>query len=159
MSKSQSLICGTMLLVALASSGCATFDASRFSLLGSAPQRPTIAPGSPTIRVEFQSASKETVQVAELPLEPGMTVQDAIDKTKAGKRFRRMSIDLMRVHAESGEPHKMAIAFDDAKNRASHSTNYALYAKDRLVVTENNETVIDDMLKSLLGSARQKKRS
>lgn len=148
-----------VVLVAL-STGCVSLDLSGLTeggAFGAKPPKPTVPPGGPMVTVEFHSAGASKVKAVQLPLEPGMTVQDAVDKAKAGKHFRRVTIDLMRTHAQSGEPHKMQIAFDDAKDQVAHSTNYSLHPNDRLMVTENTNTVIDDMLSSFLGRSTKKR--
>lgn len=156
----SAVVLSVALAAACCSLGCTTMDLTRLTEGGAfgtkPPQNAAVAPGSPMVAVEFHSASSK-VQVVNVPLEEGMTVQDLVAKTKAGKHFRRVDIDLMRVHQQSGEPHKMTIAYDNGKDRVSHSTNYALYPNDRLKVVQNPDTALDDMVNAVMGTKKKKR--
>jgi hypothetical protein len=110
-----------------------------------------------TFAIEYRPHGGKIKRV-EFPLEPDMTVQDAVDQHKIGRYFRRESIDVMRPIPESREPLKMAIAWNGGKSRVAHSTNYALHPRDTILVTEDTTTVIDDMLESINPAKSGKKR-
>lgn len=148
-----------MLGLALSLAGCATLDPARLGLglAGSQATAPT-PPRGPMVAVEFHAADTKAIDVVPLPLTPNMTVQEALDQARASKRFRRLGIDLMRNANQTGEPHKMAIAWDNGKKRVAFSTNYALHPNDRIMVTENTDTALDDMVAKIMGNPKKKKR-
>jgi protein involved in polysaccharide export with SLBB domain len=96
------------------------------------------------------------VKVEELPLEEGMTVGDALEKAKANKRFRRATVDIQRTH--NGITHKMPVDFSNGNHRVSHSTNYALHPRDRVLVTEDTSTIVDDLMQKVLGTSPKRSR-
>ena len=98
-------------------------------------------PPPSTFAIEYdpQYGKSKTVDV---PLEEGMTIQSALKKTGADKKFRRAFIDLQRT-PKGGMPHKMAI--DYKSGQVGHSTNYDLHPNDRIIVTEDPSTIFDDM--------------
>lgn len=150
------MACGMCLVVTLlAANGCATFNLTKSD---SAPPVAKVAeayPPVPMIAVECHSASGK-VKVEELPLEEGMTVSEALEKTKANKRFRRAFVDVQRTH--NGNTHKMPIDFNNGNNRVSHSTDYALHPRDRVMVREDSSTIVDDLMQKVLGTSPKRPR-
>ncbi len=147
-----------LLCIAFSLTGCTTLDPSRMTgMFGTAAKEPPPPqPSGPTIVVEFHSPESSKVEVKKLPLTDGMTIQDAVDQLRAGKHFRRCHIDLMRTAPQSTEPHKMEIAWDNGKHRVAFSTNYALYPNDRIMIIEDTETVLDDMVNTLMGNKKKR---
>jgi protein involved in polysaccharide export with SLBB domain len=106
------------------------------------------------IGVEFHG-DEGKVQIEEVPLEPGMTVDDALTKAKAHKKFRRIQVDLGRTQGGQ-QPHKMAITYDNGKHHVSHTTNYALHPGDRVIVKKDNRTMMDDFMSSMLKKPKKR---
>jgi hypothetical protein len=147
-------------LILCIASGCATLHLPGLSMPGQSETSPlptaaTQYPPPPMVALEFHPMHGKS-QVEEIPLEPGMTISDAFDKTKAGKRFRRLVVDLQRTHG--GTTHKMPINFDNGKDRVSHSTNYALHPHDRIIIREDPSTALDDLMNKFLKTAPPRRR-
>jgi hypothetical protein len=132
----------------IATAGCA----AKFG--GTAPAETADQAGLPTAMVEFHP-SEGKVQATAIPIEPGMTVQDAIEKLSAGKYFRRSNVILVRK-SDSGEPFKMPVAWDKVQRRVADVNNYALHPRDRILVKEDTSTVVDDMFAKVMGKKKKK---
>lgn len=112
-------------------------------------------PPPASFAIEYKpSGGKSKVQ--EMPLEPGMTVGDAVAKTKAHKKFRRIQVDLQRT-PKNGMAHKMPIDFDNGSNKVGHSTNYDLHPNDRVIITEDTTTILDDLMSQYVPSAGKRR--
>jgi hypothetical protein len=83
-----------------------------------------------------------------MPLNDVTYVQQALDQTKALKKFRRVRLELYRELPQGGG-HKIPVQYDRGKKRIDPATDYAIHPHDRIVVTEDTSTVLDDMLESL----------
>ena len=94
--------------------------------------------------VEARSAEGKPV-AKEQPLAGPITVQEAIEKTRVDKQFRRFTLDLMRPLPD-GRMHRMALEYDRSNKRVPPEFDYTILAGDRLIVTEDPSTVIDDIL-------------
>lgn len=120
------------------SSGCA-------SLSSWSPTKPVADaatyPPPTTIAIEYHPHGGK-VKVVDVPFEEGQTIQAALEKHGAHKKFRRSFIDLQRT-PKGGMPHKMPIDFKSGQ--VGHSTNYDLHPNDRIIITEDNSTIFDDM--------------
>lgn len=139
----------------LAANGCATFHLTKSEAVPTGEKVAEQYPPVPMVAVECHGSNGK-VKVEEVPLEEGMTVGDALEKTKANKRFRRAYIDVQRTH--NGHTLKMPIDFSNGNNRVSHSTDYALHPRDRILVTEDSSTIVDDLMQKLLGTSPKRPR-
>jgi hypothetical protein len=141
------------LLVPLAG-GCHTLDTGVAELFGEsdAPAARAAAaadPESPHFFVEFRQEGRKPALVA-LPLEEPFYVQQALEKTGAVKKFRRMKIDVYRQLPQGGG-HRIPVAYDRGRRRVAQGADYAVHHKDRIVVTEDTSNVLDDILESISG--------
>ena len=148
------------LLLATAS-GCQTLDVNLASVLRDTPESST-PPATPaeseaTYYVEFRPHQKKPVLVSLALTEPTY-VQQVLDQTKALKKFRRVKVELYRQLPQGGG-HKIPVTYDRAKKRVDPATDYSIHPKDRLVVTEDTSTILDDMLEKLGGPASSLKSS
>ena len=136
-------------LATLAGGGCATMTLPGFPGLADLPAGPEaqVAPGMPSVTVEFRSPEVRTKRM-QLPYNAGMTVQTALEQSRATKHFRRMSVKLVRT---SPQPHKMDIKYESGKGRVHFAHDYALYPNDRLIVTEDTSTPLDDLISHIPG--------
>lgn len=139
-------------LATLAASGCATMTLPGFPGLADLPATAAAqpAPGMPSVTVEFRSPEVRTKRM-QLPYTAGMTVQTAMEQSRATKHFRRMTVALVRTNPPHGRPHKMDIEFNSAKGRVHFTHDYALYPDDRLIVTEDTSTPLDDLISRIPG--------
>jgi hypothetical protein len=91
-----------------------------------------------------------------MPLEPGMTVGDAVEKTRAYRKFRRIQVDLQRT-PKGGLAHKMPIDFNNGANQVGHSTNYDLHPNDRIIISEDPSTIFDDLISKYVPTAGKRR--
>lgn len=135
--------------------GCATLDASLDDLIGAAPDMPKADAAPPagvqSFVVELRTDENE-VEKYKLPLpkEP-IYVQQVLDKSKAVKRFGRVTIQIWRERPDGGGHHKIDIRYDRKKRAIPPGYDYAIHAGDRLVIMKDKSTIMDDMLQSVGG--------
>ena len=109
---------------------------------------------TPTFVIQFKTEGR-LVASKTIPIEGDMFIQDALNKSGAFNRFRRSTIDLVRITPQ-GARHSMAVAHDRSKHRIEPQCNYAVHPGDTLVLTEDKSTVIDDMMGSFGGPFSKK---
>ncbi len=109
---------------------------------------PALPPDLPTATVVMVASGEQPVS-APLPLHEIVYIQQALEMTGLDSRFRRMKLELFRP-LEAGN-HRLDIRYDRDEHRVASEYDYALRPGDRLVVTEDTSTVLDDMLGSLAG--------
>lgn len=110
------------------------------------------APDQTSITIELRQEGREP-QRRQVAFREGMHVQEALEAAGAVKRFRRMNIDLVRV--VSGQRQKLPAKYKHTVRRVDPLYDYALYAGDHLIVTEDSTTAFDDMLNSVTGPVTQ----
>src|SRR5205823_5763235 len=98
----------------------------------------------PTFTVQFQTEHAKP-QAKKYPIDGETFVQDALNKSGAFRRYRRMTIDLVRI-TPHGSPHKMIVSFDRSKHRIEPQCNYEVRPGDTLIITEDKSNIVDDML-------------
>lgn len=132
-------------------SGCQTFNAELNSLFGQEPQaapaQVAADPNGQKYYVEFRGDGQKPILVP-YPLADAMVIQQALDRSNAFKKYRRAKIELYR-QLPGGGGHKLPIEYDRGQRKIPPACDYALHPNDRIVVTEDTSTVLDDMLDSL----------
>ena len=101
----------------------------------------------PKFYLELRADGRKPEVIA-MPLSGDLFIQQALDQSGASRRFGRMKIELYRKLPEGGG-HKFDIAYDRAKRQIPAGSDYAIYPKDRIIVTEDTSNMFDDMLSSL----------
>jgi hypothetical protein len=122
-------------------SGCAMWTGSS--------QKPQTGPAPGQCAVELKAAGGKT-QVGHLDLAPDATVQSVLDKTKAHKKFSRATVALHRK-LPSGEWHKMEVEYDPGKHLIDPLHDYHVQPGDRVVVSEDTTSGIEDLMKDNSG--------
>ena len=145
------LFCAVSLL-----SGCASFGGSVGDLLGPEPdmaKKDTSVPKDvPHFVVEMRPNGKSAERY-KLPLSDDATyVAQVLEKSRAVKRFGRVTIELWRPLASGGH-HKLDVLFDRKERVVRPGYDYEIRPGDRLVLIEDTTTVFDDMFDSVLGPA------
>jgi hypothetical protein len=107
----------------------------------------SIAPEGPTYQIEFREEGRQP-QLVQLPLPEVLYIQQALEQSGAIRRFRRMKIELYRK-LPNGGGHRLDIPFDRSKRRIPSAGDYAIHPNDRIVVTEDASTIVDEMLDTL----------
>jgi hypothetical protein len=115
-------------------------------------------------------------EIFKMPIGEPITVQEALEKSGALKRFRREKIHLERSVPPTGahpaaaqcsgncencahsppaagvRSHRMEIEFDRSQQAVTPETDYAVYPGDRLIVEEDASNLIDDTFQSMSSS-------
>lgn len=108
-------------------------------------QQATLAPETPSYTVELRGLNKKTTEVtAALPR--SITVQQALEQSKATKKFKRMQVAVARKSVETGQVEYFKVPFDKNKGSVDILHDYALQPGDRVVVIEDNGSMITDAL-------------
>ena len=146
---------GCLLIVAVAcasAGGCTTLNLAG----GAAPfQRaekiapPPIDPGAPHVTMEVHPV-KGSPQKLLAPLTEPISVQQAVEETGLADRFRRMKITIFRPNRD-GSYARLGVRFDKLKGRVESASDYLLHPGDRIMVEEDNSTILNDMLEPWLG--------
>jgi hypothetical protein len=142
------LVCSLLSLA----SGCQAIDTNVASLLSPTADQaatPAIKEDAPTYYIEFRSEGGKS-QAAAVPLTDVLYVQQALEQTKALKKYRRFKVEIYRPLPQGGG-HRLPINYDRRKKRVDPGSDYAVHPQDRIVVTEDTSTVLDDMLEKLSG--------
>lgn len=112
---------------------------------------PQLGPDAPQVSVEMRplSGSKETKAVA---LADGDSIEAALQRSGAIRRFRQMEIQLYRANGQTGSVvHPLRVEFDAGARRIPAQYDYALQKGDRLVVSEKHSSPFDDLVTGILG--------
>ncbi|GIW92931.1 MAG: hypothetical protein KatS3mg110_0972 [Pirellulaceae bacterium] len=141
------LICLVTGSLAVGICGCAGLPAGLAPGLVSSEPMATAEPRESVV-VEIISGKKP--QVAHVPWQPNMRLDDALRLARAHKKFHRMQITLVRQGPE-GRPQKMEARFDAATRHVPPAYDYALYPGDRLVVRRDSYGMLDKMVEDTLG--------
>ena len=142
------LIClATCLLVS--ASGCAALSPKATPKLAA-----ELAPGSPGAEksqgyiVEFRDAEGRKVQAVEKPISGDIHVQEALKETRAFSKWNRVHLDLIRQLPSGGE-HRMKMEYTISNRRVDPENDYQLHPGDRIIVTEDTTTPLDELMKKL----------
>ncbi|MFO0913356.1 MAG: hypothetical protein U0795_10390 [Pirellulales bacterium] len=139
--------CHVLLLASLVvSTGCALpFGAS-------ADPDALAASPPPSIVVEMNPLVGKPRQTT-IILEEGMTVQTALEKSKASRRYANMELVLVRQSDQNGgAPHRMGARWNPQKRQVSIDTDYSLSPGDVLIVNQQAaESLGEKMFNSVLG--------
>jgi len=108
---------------------------------------PAIQPAAKYV-VEIRPV-KGKPQAVEKDLADPIHVQTALEKTGALGKFRRMDLELYRP-LPSGGWHKMRLEFDRSNHQVPPEFDYALLPGDRVIVTEDPRTMVDDIMERAL---------
>ncbi len=98
--------------------------------------------------VELRAMMQKPV-VYEGELDGPVTVQTALDRSGATKKFRNMEITILRVVAETGRGLKMPVKYSPAKKMVTPEQDYAILPNDRIVVEPSANNTLAKMVNSL----------
>jgi hypothetical protein len=97
--------------------------------------------------VECQPAKGKSI-AKEQPLAGPLTVQEALEHTKANKKFRKFKLELHRPLPD-GRTHSMVLQYDRSAKHVDPEFDYAILPGDRVIVIEDTSTVFDEILDSV----------
>jgi hypothetical protein len=109
---------------------------------------PPDAPPPAKFVVEIRP-EKGKPQAVEKTLADQTFMQTALDQTGALKKFKRATIQVYRP-LPSGGWHKMDLEMDRESHRIPPEFDYAVLPGDRIIVTEDSSTFLDDMTQRAL---------
>lgn len=137
-------------LVALAlHSGCASLAPKATpSLTAELTKGASEAERAPGYVVEFRDADGRKVQAVQKPLTESRHVQEVLKETRALSKWRKVHLDLIRPLPGGGE-HRMKMQYSASNKRVEPEHDYEMHPGDRIVVTEDNSTFVDEMAKKL----------
>ena len=126
-------------------SGCSTLSG-----LNDSSQNPIAASSAGTYQVEFSGGFAKS-SVYQGTLDEPHTVQTALERSGAIKKFRDMDITVLRIVEETGRGLKMPIRYDAGKKSVSPEQDYALFPNDRILVESVSNSMLDKMVDSVGG--------
>jgi hypothetical protein len=103
-----------------------------------------LAPPPGNFTVEVQPAGGKPV-AKEQPLVGPLTVQEALEHTKANKRFSKFNLELHRPLPD-GRMHRMVVQYDRQKKLVDPEFDYTILAGDRLIVVQDTTSMLDEAL-------------
>jgi hypothetical protein len=142
------MLLGSLLFAS--SPGCQAVNAELATLAGEQPatQEPSApAPSGPQYQIEIRREGQQP-QLTQLPLAEPLFVQQVLEQAGAVSKFRRMKVEIYRK-LPNGGGQRLDVPYDRAKRRVPPGGDYAIHANDRVVITEDTTTVIDDMIQTL----------
>lgn len=144
MSRASTHQLGWILLLAGSLCGCAMPN------FGKQAATKTDGPPPAQCTVEFKpvKGSPSTTQV-DIPADA--TVQQVMARSGAARKYSRAKLDLYR-QLPNGQWHNMGVKYDVSSKKVDPLHDYHVQAGDRLVVSEDASDMLDDMMKSTLGS-------
>jgi hypothetical protein len=91
-------------------------------------------------------------QRIERSLSDATTVQQFLTQNKAGKKYRRFSVEIHRLSPAGSGYFTIPCEYDRATRQIDPVNDYSLMPGDKVVVKEDTTTVFDDMLQGAGGT-------
>ncbi len=150
-------------IAALSSAGCSTLQpqegaANPFAWMqgekpaAEEPKQPT----GPTYTVEIRRDGY-TPQITQIPYTETIHIQDALVKSGATKKLKRMELYVLRTPPNGGPRQRLTAMWDAGEGRVAWESDYAIYPGDYIVAIEDKTSQFDDMVNRFLGPLGQSK--
>jgi hypothetical protein len=147
-----------MAVVGLLLSGCAAAqtDSGKENPLGwlQGEQKPaapeTVAQNGPSYTVEIRREGY-TTQTVRVPHQGETHLQDALEKSGATKKIKRMELYILRPAPQGGPRQRLTAIYDAGERRVAWESDYAVFPDDHVVVIEDASTEFDHLVDRLLG--------
>ena len=113
---------------------------------------PPEMPGSPSpekFYLELRGTNKKPV-MAEATMTGPTTVQKVLENGGALKKFRKVKVEIQRPLV-TGQTHILPCEYDIATRRINPQFDYAVLPGDKVVVTEDSSTILEDMVRRAMG--------
>jgi hypothetical protein len=107
-------------------------------------------PAGPTYTVEIRRPGYST-QFSRIPHQGATHLQDALEKSGAAKKLKRMELYVLRTPPQGGPRQRLAAEYDAGKKRVAWESDYAIYPGDHVVVIEDTSSEFDAMVSRFLG--------
>jgi hypothetical protein len=98
-------------------------------------------------RVEMQRDFQEPLMYTD-EIDSESTVQTALERSGAIKKYRDMEIMILRVVKETGRGLRMPVNYVPRKKSVSPEQNYAIHPGDRILVKPKSSNVLDKIVDS-----------
>jgi len=139
--------------------GCSVFPSTEGSLalqqqVPSGSTAPSENSGKVILEVRPESKSAQTVHV---PLSEVTHAQNALERSRSMKKFRRSLVDIYRP-TPNGSSLRLSCKINPKTKKIEAGSDYALHPGDYVVVSEDPTTMWDDMLKQVSGPMKILKR-
>jgi hypothetical protein len=139
-------------LAACLSTGCAMFSPKAKTDLAAEVQpngvedgKVEAPPGQFTVEVRPVKGQPIAKQQ---PLAGPLTVQEALEHTKANKKFKRFKLELHRPLPD-GRIHAMVLEYDRTVKHVDPEYDYSIQPGDKVIVVEDTKTMFDDFMERL----------
>lgn len=139
---------GLTLLALSLSTGCASLQVANPA--GVVAEQ--AATSGPMYQLEMKSSLGRTT-VERAPIEGAMTIQDALEKSGALKKYRSMDITLSRIVNDSNQLLRLPVGFDASEDHVLPEQNYALHPGDTISIAPGSASSIENMIDSMTGGA------
>jgi hypothetical protein len=107
-------------------------------------------PTGPTYIVEIRRPGYST-QHSRIQHQGATHLQDALTKSGAAGKLKRMELYVLRNPPGGGPRQRMTAEYDAAEKRVKWESDYAIYPGDHIVVIEDTSSEFDDMISRLMG--------
>ena len=114
--------------------------------------------GNKSVPVDEQSqASRETYRVEmsgglhkssvyDGTLDGPITVQTALERSGAVRKYRNMEVSILRVVEDTGRGLKMSIEYQPGKNSVKPEQDYAIFPNDRIIVEASSNSTFTKLV-------------
>jgi hypothetical protein len=124
---------------------------------GEGPEAAQQQPAGPFFTVEIRRPGYST-QYSRVPHQGATHLQNALEKSGAAQKLKRMELYILRTPPQGGPRQRMTAEYDPAEKRVKWESDYAIYPGDYIVVIEDTSSEFDDMMSRFLGPFGSKKR-
>ena len=141
------LSCICIAVAATVSTGCSTlpFSSAANGIVEDAP----LDAGQYQLRMESAYGGSKTYKGS---IDGPITIQTALERSGAIKKFRNMNIDLFRKVEGAYQPLKMSALYDAGEKMVRPETDYGLRAGDSILVSPKSEV---STLSKMMGTFSQ----
>lgn len=136
-----------LMVAQVVATGCTTISPAGQGLLATADRQPA-ATSQGSVVVEIRSGKKP--HIVEVPFQPEMHVQDAVQQSRALRKMRRMEIVVVRTTPD-GRRQKLESRLDPATRRVPPQFDYLLYPGDHVIVSHDPTGPFEKMFENTMG--------
>ena len=140
-------------LVVSTMAGCASLGTPKPDARAELSQSGTPAPdtaNTPTVNLIFQPENGRPERL-EQALTDATTVQQMLVQSGSFKKYRRIEVEIDRP-LPGGGFHKIPCEYDRETRQINPESDYALMPGDRVIISEDTSTIIDDMMRAASGN-------
>lgn len=142
---SRCAVYSLLLLGLLASNGCSLFRPARKTL---ADQVEESFEGPTYILIVEKNGKRKRRAMA---WKEGMTLQDVVKNSGVRRRFSDMTLTIKRPTAEAHRTIPLEAKYNKRNKRVEPSTDYAVHARDFVLISDASKGLIDEVIDSAAG--------